>query len=552
MRWICFDKKTDDIVKQILINRKIKDFDRFLNPDFYKDMHDPKDLNDIKKATQIIINAKKNNEKIGIFADYDADGVPGAALLAKILEKLKIDYEFYIPSRNEGYGLNEKGIKKLYNQKVKILITIDLGITGKKEVILAKKLGMKVIITDHHEIIENLYPKSADAIVHTHISKRYKNKDLAGGAVVYKILQYLVKQYKLINLNEQKWLLDLPAISTICDMVPLIGENRVIAKYGLMVLAKTKNIGLKKMYEIIQIDPNNISTYHIGFLIGPRINAPGRMTNANSSFLLLTTNDSKKAKDIANKLNQINLIRQQKLEETINKAIKEIKNKNLNKNKIILIKGKNWPIGIIGLVASRITEKYSRPSIVFSEIDGVLKGSARSIDEFEIISNIAKLKKILISFGGHAKAAGIAIKKENWNEFCKKMQEIADKEILDIYLQKKIKIDYILEPKDVNLNLIKNIKKIEPYGIGNPRPIFQMNNLSVLEVRKIGKKLSHLKIKLKKENSNKIFDAVYFNCLDNIDKIKKNQILDLVFYLEENIWNGKTYIQFNILDFKIN
>lgn len=552
MNWIVAKRKTKDITKQILINRGIKEFDKFINPDFSRDMLDASKINDIDKAAKIIFWAKENNKKIGIFADYDADGVPGAALLAKLFEKLEIKYGIYIPTRNEGYGLSKKGIEKLRKEGAEILITVDLGITGRKEVEFAKKLGMKIIITDHHEIIDELIPNNADALVHTHLSKEYKNKDLAGGAVVYKIIQYLAKKYHSLNESDTKWLLDLPAICTICDMVPLIGENRVIAKFGLVVLSKTKNIGLKKIYAVAQIDEKNITTYHVGFLIGPRINAPGRITDASNSFLLLTTKDKHEAVNIANKLNNINIQRQKTLDELIEKATCIINKEDLEKNKIILIKGNNWPLGIIGLVSSRITEKYNRPSIVFTQADGVLRGSARSIDDFEIINLLEKTKDILISYGGHAKAAGVVLEEKNWQRFFEKACQIAKKEIADCALKRKIKIDVVLDDSNINMSLVNQINKLEPYGFGNPRPIFELDNLEVVQIKKIGKKLNHLKLKLKSDKNKKIFDAIYFNCIEKINLLSEGIKINIVFYLEKNIWNGKISIQFNLLDFKIN
>lgn len=560
-RWIIYPKKSNNIINQILLNRGI-DLQlkkKFLDPDYMRDLLDPFLIKDMEKAVKIIKNSIKNHEKIGIFADYDADGIPGAALFYKLMSSFNLQPEVYIPSREEGYGLNKKGVEELAQKGCKILISVDLGITSKKEVEFAKKLGMKVIITDHHEIQKNLFPDNADAVIHTHLSKKYKNKDLAGGAVVYKIAQALGKKLGRPNERELKWLLDLPAISTICDIVPLTGENRVIAKYGLIVLSKTKNLGLKKLYQVSTINQNLIDTYTVGFLIGPRINAPGRMDHAQASYYLLTTKDKAEALRIAEKLNNINLIRQKSLEKLLIRAKKQIKETSLDKEKIIVIRGKNWPVGVVGLVASKITEEYNRPSIVFSESDGVLRGSARSIDKFHLVMNLKKLEKYLVSLGGHAKAAGLSLKIADYQRFYRKICALAKQKILDEDLIKKIRVDAIIDVKDLTLNLVQKLKKFEPFGLGNPRPTFMIKNMMISDLRWVGKEKNHLKIKASQaskvseasEVQRKQFDAIGFGMNKLRDKIHSGDIIDIVFSLSENVWQGRKRLDLKINDLRI-
>lgn len=556
-RWIVKQKKTDDIIDQLLINRGIplSEKNRFLHPDFSKDLENPFKIKDMDKLVKRFEKAIKNNEKIGIFADYDADGIPGAALLKRVCEILGLDVSVYIPSRKEGYGLNIKGIQELKDKGCSLLISIDLGITNKKEVEFAKKIGMDVVITDHHEIQDEKFPKQADIIIHTHLSKDYINKDLAGGAVAYKIAQAFSEKLGKPTTRELKWLLDLPAICTICDIVPLTGENRLLAKYGLIVLSKTKNLGLKKMYEIAAIDENKMDAYTVGFLIGPRINAPGRMQHAQLSYFLLTTNDDKEAKEIANEINNINISRQKSLEQILAQALRQIKKDKLDKNKIIVIVGKNdWPAGLIGLVSSKITDQYCRPSIVFAPEDGMLRGSARSIDKFDIVDNLLKTKELLVSVGGHTKAAGLALKKENYNKFYKKICHIANEVLTDEDLVKEIEIEARLQEKHLNLGLIKDLKLFEPFGLGNPKPVFLLENAKIKLLTWMGKDKNHLKIKIVNNYQSgpgkKEFDIISFNCKEELKHLKNNDNIDVVFTLEENIWNGRKSLQLKLVDIK--
>lgn len=552
-RWIVYPRKSDDIIEQLLINRGIDPStkDQFLNPDYRRDLLDPFLISDMDKAVKIIKEAIDNGEKIGVFADYDADGIPGAALFYKVLELYGSKVEVYIPSRKEGYGLNEKGIEELHNRGCKLLVSIDLGITNKKQVQYAKKLGMKVIITDHHEVQKDMFPKDADAVVHTHISKKYKNNDLAGGAVVYKIAQALGQKYGKPDEKELKWLLDLPAISTICDIVPLTGENRVIAKYGLLVLSKTRNVGLKSLYKYAQIDKEKVDSYTVGFQIGPRINAPGRIAHGKTSYELLVNESSKEALKIAKKLDEVNNKRQKSLDKVLKKAQDEIEKKKLDQEKIIVVVGEKWPQGVVGLVSSRITDKYNRPSIVLSREDEFLRGSARSIDAFHLVDNLKKTSKYLVSFGGHAKAAGLSLKQEDFKKFYKKITALARKEIRDKDLLRVIKIDAKLTIRELTFGLEDKISKFEPFGLGNPKPLFKLNNLEVVDTRWVGREKKHLKLKLKHKSSTKIVDAIYFSASEKCEDIRRTSIVDIAFSLSQNVWRGQRRLDLMIADVKI-
>jgi len=549
-KWLIYPQKSNNIIEQLLINRGVKNKEQFLNPNYEKDLHNPFLLKGMGKAVRRIQEALKQKEKIGIFADYDADGIPGAALLFRTFKSLGCISEVYIPVREEGYGLNEKGIRELANKGCKLLITVDLGVVNNKEIKLAKRLGMDTIICDHHEIQKSRIPQEAIAVLHPALSKSYPNKNLAGGGVAFKLSQAISAKLTKPSLNELKWLLELPAISTVCDCVELKGENRTMVKYGMVVLSKTKNLGLQELYRTAVIDPKNINTYTIGFQIGPRINAPGRMDHAAPAFRLLTTENREEAKKIAQELNRINYKRQQQLDQVLAEAEEKIKKRKLDKNKMILVEGKNWPMGIIGLVAGKIMEKYSRPVIVFRQEEKLTKGSARSIDGFHILQALERAKGYLLKHGGHAQAAGVTLENKHLSTLYDKLLEIAEAELKFEDLVPKISIDAVIEPEDINFELYNQIRKFEPYGIGNPRPVFLMKGVKIISLRLVGVDKKHLKFLLASPDQNMSFDAIGFDLHYFSQTLQVNDKIDVVFTIDEDTWNGQKKLQLKILDLK--
>ena len=546
-KWIIEPKKTNEIVEQILINRKIAkiDWPDFLKPEFSK-LYDPYLLNDMEKAVERLQKAFENKETVGIFADYDADGIPAAALLSTILEdKLGLKTVTYIPTRSDGYGLNKNGIDYLRKSGATLLITADLGIREIENTEYAQKIGFDVIITDHHEPGGRL-PKPFALINPKLKNSQYPFRELSGGGVIFKYIQALAKKFKQITENDLKWCLDLVSITTICDVVPLIGENRIFAKFGLFVLVKTKRIGLQELYKVANISIPKINTYSVGFQIGPRLNAPGRMNHANESFLLLTTKENSVARKLATDLDRINRTRQLKLDEILVETEKKIEIKKLYKNKVIILSSEKWSTGLIGLVAGKIVEKYNRPTLIFEKGIKFSKGSMRSIDNFNTVEMLEKAKSLIENFGGHAKAAGLTIKNENLKKLNKKLLEIADKYLTEEDLEIKINIDAEIKLDEIDLNLIRKLIYLEPFGLGNPRPVFIVKNIKIENQRLVGGD-KHLSFKIKQASGREL-RAVYFNQ----NKLLENQKpFDLVCYLEENVWNGKSYPQLKVIDAKL-
>lgn len=541
-KWIYKIKQSEDIIVQILLNRGIdqKSQDEFLNPDFSNGLHDPFLLSGMSEAVDRIGQAIAQKEIVGIFADYDADGIPAGAILADLLETHGLKTFVYIPSRSEGYGLNKSGIEEIKSKGASLMITVDLGIREIENTKFAKSLGLDVIITDHHEPGEQI-PDALTVINPKMKNSKYPFRELSGGGVVFKLAQALSIKMNKINENDLKWMLDLVSITTICDVVPLVDENRIFAKYGLLVLAKTKRLGLKKLYEIAEIDPGKINTYTIGYQIGPRLNAPGRLNQKQESFDLIRTKDEAVAIKLAFELDEINKKRQLDLDRILKEARTRVFNQKLNEKKVICLWDKNWSSGLIGLVAGKLVEEFTRPVIVLEQGESLSKGSARSIDNFNIVEVLSELKDLLESFGGHTKAAGLSLKNENLDLFYDRILTIAELKLNEEDLIPKIVIDAVLDQNDLSLELFDRIQKIEPFGLGNPRPVFAVEKVEAKNIRLMGRDNSHLKFTINN------LDVVGFGMGKYKEHID-NKLIDLAFTLDENIWNGHRKIQLKIID----
>jgi len=548
MRWKLFPKKSDDIIDQILINRKISldDKDQFLNPKL-TDLNDPWLLPDMDKVVKYLNKAQKEQLKIGIYGDYDADGIPGSVLLKEICDQLKLESVVHIPSRSEGYGLNIKSIDKLIQQGVNILISVDLGMTNIKEIAHARKKGLIVLVLDHHEPIKVL--PNAQAIVNAkRKDSKYPDREISGAAVVFKLAQAL-EQKGLVGKKFLRWSLDLIAISVITDIVPLNKENRILAYYGLMVLRQTKRPGLKELYQVAGIKPKLIAPYTIGFQIGPRINAAGRMEEASQAYSLLATKDQEQAKRLANELNQLNQSRQEELERIQKIASAKVIELGLDKKKLIMIEGKEWSSGLIGLVASRLVEEFFRPVIVLSKGSQTSQGSARTISDFNILKALEKSSKWLERYGGHQKAAGLKVANKNLPNLYDSLLKIAEKELTAKDLIPEISIDAELDFELIDKKLYNKLSKLEPHGMANPRPLFYSKDVKVISLNTVGKSNDHLKMVL--EQDDKKFSVIGFGLGSKAKKIKLNDQINIAYSVIENDFTFIPKLELSIKDIKL-
>ena len=533
--------KLSSILANILVKRDIENIDKFLSPTRH-DFHDPFLMPDMDKAVQRLIKAIEHNQKIMIFGDYDADGITSITVLKKFLNERGMEVGTYIPNRlNEGYGLNKEAIKQIFEQGYTLMITVDCGISGIEEVEYANSLGMETIITDHHEPAESL-PNAYAVIDAKRKDNEYPFNQLAGVGVVFKVIQAISKK---LGLEEKDYLkyLDFVCVGTISDIVPLVDENRVIAKLGLKLVEVTRNIGLKTLIDSIGFKEINSSV--ISFGVAPRINACGRMGHAQEALDLFLCDDANEAKEIATRLNAFNQERQAKERAICEQVVEQIEAGEKDKTCIVL-GHENWHHGIIGIVSSKVTEMYFKPSILICFEGDEGKGSGRSIPGFDLHEALMKCSDTIEKFGGHSMAIGITVKKDKFEEFKQEFEEYAKScnisEIVPV-----VQIDEEVNLKDICIDDVRSIKLLEPFGEANKMPIFLFKNLKINAIRTLsdGK---HLKLKLKSDNY--MIDAIGFNMGDLANQYLLDDKVDVVGSLDINNFNGNESIQITLKDIR--
>ncbi|WP_051531032.1 single-stranded-DNA-specific exonuclease RecJ [Clostridiisalibacter paucivorans] len=532
-----------------MINRGINDVDEmnlFLNPKI-EDMYDPFLLKDVEKAIDRIIKAINEKENVWIYGDYDVDGVTSISLFKIFFKTLDIDVEYYIPDRaEEGYGLNHKAIDYIVDRGGQLIITVDCGITSNDVVEYCNGREIDIIITDHHQCQGDI-PDAFAVINPNRLDDEYPFKSLCGAGVVFKIIQGLTE--KLDVPLDYKEYLPIVAIGTIADIVPLVGENRIISKLGLEYITSTNNKGIKALMEITGLRDKKITSGHIGFVIGPRLNAAGRIGSADYGVELLTSEKMEEAIKIAKLLDEENKKRQEIQSKILKEAEEYIENNiDLENDKFIVLSSEHWHHGVIGIVSSKITEKYYRPSILIS-IDGEEgRGSARSIPTFDIFESLKACEELFDKFGGHKQAAGLSINRDNIEKFKEKINTITKQALTESDLIPEIKVESLIELEDVSIKTIKEIKKLEPFGMGNPSPVFFCRNLLLKSKRLVGKESDHLKLLLSKNEIN--IDGIAFNQGEIYDDLETGNRVDIVAALDINKYLGEERIQLLVKDIK--
>lgn len=541
------------VAERILANRKLTEpetIEAFLKLSFKKGMHNPFLMKDMQKAVERILMAVKRNERIMIFGDYDVDGISGTAILYHAIKLVGGKISYRLPHRVEnGYGLSTQFIKEFAELGVKLLITVDCGISCKSEIDLAKDRGIDVIITDHHTIPEKI-PTAAFAILHPgQPGCTYPFKGLTGAGVGYKLAcALLTEQCEPEKREEYIYaLLDLASLGTVADLGPLVDENRIIVKYGLQVLGNTKWKGLNFLMNLAGIEPGTkLDINTIGYSIGPRINAAGRIDNPYYALqLLLYENNDDKAKLLAEHLENLNRKRQQMVSEALDQLNDQIAAEGGAEN-IIMAWNKDWHVGVIGLLAARSVEKHHMPTIIMQDFGDELVGSSRSPEWFNLVDALTKCGHLLKSFGGHAQAAGFTVEKHKLEEFVSAMRQQAAAAQENGDYQPFIDIDCELRDGDVDDGLVNFLEQMEPFGNGNAQPVFLMRNVEVEDLRTVGKDASHLHFKI--ATPGRRYSVIAFKFGNHVSFLRNHSRIDLVCYLERNEWKGYSKLQLRALD----
>ncbi len=524
MIWKILPKKTEDLVEQLLINRGIISKEKFFHPqisDFEKDLK----IKGIEKAQKRILEAKDSGELIIVYGDFDVDGICGSAILYKALTSVGVKVLPYIPHREkEGYGLSELGLKTVRDLGATVVITVDCGITAINQVDFAKSIGLDLIITDHHLPLD----EKPDAYCIVHSTK------MCGSAVAWCLIRGLVKAEVAQNL------LQFVAMATVCDLIPLVDLGRAFLYEGLKVLNKTQNLGLLSLINESALKLGTISSYEIGHILGPRLNAMGRLEHAIDSLRLLCTKDLSKAKRLAKLLSDTNIERQKMTFDAIEQAKLQV-NKN---KKIQVLIHKEWSGGIIGLIAGRICEQYFRPTIAISIGEEVSRGSARSINGINIVEVVRSCENLLVSVGGHPRACGFSILTKNIDIFKKRLEEIVI--TLPDGMEQVLEIEAEVESKKLTKNLLDEIERFEPFGFGNPRPIFATYGVQVSDIRTVGQG-KHLKFKAGIQS----IDCIAFGMGELQSMLQNGQQIDIAYTIDIDDYNDFEKLQLKIKDLKV-
>lgn len=541
---------------ELLMRRGVRtpeDANGFFSPSL-DDLHDPFLLADMDKAVNRLNKAMGAKERIMIYGDYDVDGTTAVALVYKYLQNYYSNIEYYIPTRyEEGYGISRKSIEYAAENDVKLVVVLDCGIKAIEEIAFAKQLGIDFIICDHHVPDEQLPP--AVAILNPKMpGSTYPCPHLSGCGVGFKFMQGFAKSNGLGNHNELESLLDLVAVSIAADIVPIVGENRIMAYHGLRRLNSNPNLGLRSIIRLCKLTNKDITISDVIFKIGPRINASGRMQSGMEAVGLLVTRDLHDAYQRGAEIDQYNKDRKE-LDKKITEEANELIEKNVNivhGKRSIVIYNKNWHKGIIGIVASRLTELYYKPSVVLTYANGIATGSSRSVQGFDIYSAVNSTRHLLENFGGHTYAVGLSLKEENIPEFSRLFEEYVVKHIQPNQLCPQIDIDADISFSEITPELVLWLRKFNPFGPGNQKPVFRTRNVFDFGTSKlVGKNLEHIKLELEDDSTSRVISAIAFNMAPYFEHIHAHKPVDICYTIEQNKHNHPESVQLMIKDIRI-
>ena len=559
--------KISQLLCKLMVNRDIIDeniINSYINP-VYKYLHSPKTMKDVVIAVDIIKRKIQENKKIRIIGDYDVDGIISVFILYTALKKCGANVDYEIPDRiKDGYGINENIVKVAYDEGVDTIITCDNGISAIDQIQYAKDLGLTVIVTDHHDVpfieedgVRTFLSSQADAIINPkQIECEYKFKSICGAGVAFKLMEAL---YEEIGMDKEECykLIEFVAIATVCDVVDLIDENRIFVKNGLEMLNNSKNIGINALKKACGLEDKEITAYHLGFVIGPCLNASGRLDSAKKGLELLLMEDDEEAKNLAQEIVDLNDARKNMTKEGVDRAINIIDSTDINNDKILVVYIPDIHESLAGIVAGRVKEQYNKPTIILIKSEEGVKGSARSIEEYNEFEGLLACKELLDKFGGHPMAVGLSLQEDKVDELRIALNNKC--ELTDEDLTRKIMIDSSLPLEYLNLHLIEELNVLEPFGKGNSKPVFGVRDAKITKAMLLGKDKNVLKLKLL-TNNNITIDAMIFNDLENFEskiiekygneeldnlynKSNNNIPMDFTFYPSINEWNGNKSIQ---------
>lgn len=541
--------KIADLKALLLSQREINQASQggFFTPSYEQALHDPMLLSGMAAALDRIEVALAGSQRIAIYGDYDIDGITATALLLDILTQLGANVEPYIPDRfEEGYGLNAQALKALKDSGIKLVISVDCGITAAKEVAQARDFGLDIIVTDHHTVPSEL-PAAAVTCLNPRLpGDIYPFKELAGVGVAFKLACALANKYPdRVKPGREKWLMDLVALGTVCDVVPLVGENRALAQFGLQVLRKSPRKGLRALAEVSGVELGDVGASELGFRFGPRLNAAGRLEHAAKALELLTTPSTDRAKELADMLGSLNRERQDDTARVYAEAMEQAA--QFPGDAILVLSDPSWSHGIVGLVASRVSEAMHKPAIILQELGEFTKGSARSTGAFNIINAISYCGDGLERFGGHAFAAGMTLKTERIMELRKRINDYAAKHQEELAKDKELVISCKLTPVLFNLETLRTLNQFEPFGNGNSQPVFA-SILKLTHLRPVGSDLKHFQMRF--SGSQEEVGAIAFSAAGRWPWLEVGQEVEVACKLSNNIWQGVERLQLEVRDLR--
>ena len=569
-KWRVYSKKADfdaigsrfnidPVTARIIRNRDVTDME---NVDMYLNgtldsLHDPMMMKDMDKAVSVIASSIRDNKHIRIIGDYDIDGICSIYILFKGLKICGADVDYEVPDRiTDGYGINENLIKQAYEAGVEVIITCDNGIAAASQIDYANELGMTVVITDHHDVpyeeTDNgrryIIPKAAAVVDPKQNDCRYPFKMLCGAGIAYKFIDCMVKEFQTGD-SVMPELLQFAAIATVGDIVDLLDENRIIVKEGLKLIANTENYGLNALMAVTGVSRESINAYHIGFVLGPCLNASGRLDSAKRALKMLVTDDRAEAERHAGELKDLNEERKKLTSEAVDKAVDMVENSSLKDDKVLVIFLPDCHESIAGIVAGRIREKYYKPVIVLTRGEQEAKGSARSIESYNMFEKLSECKDLFTRFGGHPMAAGLSLPEENIPEFRRRINEHCNLSEED--LTETVWIDVPMPLEYINEKLILELGGLEPFGKANPKPVFADKNISIRNIRAIGKDKQYTRMTIAKD-SGIVIDAVgFFPCTELETVYNKNGRISCTYYPEINEFRDKKQIQVCVTGYRI-